>query len=261
MIALLIRLYPARWRARYGLEFAAMLEARPLAPFDVADILLGALDAHLHLRGLAAAPEHSKGFTMTLRIGGYAAIAGGLLTLTALVGSQLAPDASVFWIPAIFIAIAALLIALVGLSAFQARRHPRLIWAAFVLPAVGAFVSLVGLIGMATNGDARFIADYSAWYVWSVGMLAMFVGSALFAIATWRTRTLARPAAAMLAVGALLVIPLLGGLEFASFMPEAMAPLVALVAVVGFTFGWTGLGISALRIDGLSRARLEPTLP
>ena len=73
MIALLLRLYPARWRARYGDEFAAVLEERPLGPFDVADILLGALDAHLHLRGLGAASEHGKGFAMSLRIGGYAA--------------------------------------------------------------------------------------------------------------------------------------------------------------------------------------------
>ena len=53
-----------------------MLEERALGPFDVADVLLGALDAHLHLRGLGAASEHRKGFTMSLRIGGYAAILG-----------------------------------------------------------------------------------------------------------------------------------------------------------------------------------------
>jgi hypothetical protein len=65
MIALLIRLYPARWRARYGDEFAVVLEERPLGPFDVADVLLGALDAHLHLRSLGAASEHRKGFAMS----------------------------------------------------------------------------------------------------------------------------------------------------------------------------------------------------
>ena len=55
MRSLLIRLYPARWRARYGDEFAAILEERPLGPFDVADILLGAFDAQLRLRGRDAA--------------------------------------------------------------------------------------------------------------------------------------------------------------------------------------------------------------
>ena len=41
----LVRLYPASWRARYGEEFEALLEERPLGPFDVADVLLSAVDA------------------------------------------------------------------------------------------------------------------------------------------------------------------------------------------------------------------------
>ena len=89
MIALLIRLYPARWRERYGDEFAAVLAERPLGPFDVADVLLGALDAHLHLRGLGAASQHAKGFAMSLRIGGYAAILGGILWFVALAGNAI----------------------------------------------------------------------------------------------------------------------------------------------------------------------------
>ncbi len=42
-----LRLYPSDWRARYGDEFAALLEDYPLTPFALFDILLGALDAHL----------------------------------------------------------------------------------------------------------------------------------------------------------------------------------------------------------------------
>jgi hypothetical protein len=67
MIALLLRLYPARWRARYGDEFEQILADRPLGPFDVADILLGTLDAHLHLRGLRAASAHRGQSTMNRR--------------------------------------------------------------------------------------------------------------------------------------------------------------------------------------------------
>ena len=85
MIGLLLRLYPAAWRRRYGDEFAAILEERPLGPFDVADVLLGAVDAHLNLRGRWADAGHRRGFTMTLRIGGVAAILFGLLW--ALVGA------------------------------------------------------------------------------------------------------------------------------------------------------------------------------
>ena len=84
MIALLIRLYPARWRARYGDEFEALLAERPLGPFDVADVALGALDAHLHLRGLGSWSEHRRGFPMSLRIGAWAAIVGGALLFSGL---------------------------------------------------------------------------------------------------------------------------------------------------------------------------------
>ena len=45
----LLRLYPRAWRERYGEELAAQLEAeRPLRLGVVADLVRGALDAHLH---------------------------------------------------------------------------------------------------------------------------------------------------------------------------------------------------------------------
>ena len=91
MIAFLLRLYPARWRTRYGDEFAALLAERPLGPFDVADVLLGALDAQLHLRGLGSWSEHRRGFPMSLRLGGVAAFAGGTLMLSGWIWSGVDP--------------------------------------------------------------------------------------------------------------------------------------------------------------------------
>ncbi|HEY7781874.1 MAG TPA: hypothetical protein VIC85_16905 [Ktedonobacterales bacterium] len=44
----LVRLYPRHWRTRYGDELVDLLESRPLGPLDLLDVLLGALDAHLH---------------------------------------------------------------------------------------------------------------------------------------------------------------------------------------------------------------------
>ena len=41
------RLYPRDWRARYGEEFAALLEDYPLTPYALFDLFMGALDAHL----------------------------------------------------------------------------------------------------------------------------------------------------------------------------------------------------------------------
>jgi hypothetical protein len=46
---LLLRLYPRAWRERYGEELSAQLGAqRPLRIGIVADLVRGALDAHLH---------------------------------------------------------------------------------------------------------------------------------------------------------------------------------------------------------------------
>jgi hypothetical protein len=43
----LLRLYPRRWRERYGEEFALVLRATPPGPGTVLDVVRGALDAHL----------------------------------------------------------------------------------------------------------------------------------------------------------------------------------------------------------------------
>ena len=185
LAALLVRAYPSRWRARYGDEFAAILDERPLGPFDVADILLGAVDAHLHLRGLGAASEHGKGFAMTLRIGGYAAVVGGILWFIGLAAASALGESGGVFVLAFAAGSIALLVALVGLSSFQARRYPVLIWASFVVPAIGAVLSIVGLVGMVLIGEGRFLGDWSAWAVWAFGLVTLFIGSALFGVATW----------------------------------------------------------------------------
>jgi hypothetical protein len=244
---LLLALYPASWRTRYGEEFELILRDRPLGPFDVADVLLGAMDAHLHLRGLGAASQHGKGFAMSLRIGGWAAIAGGLLWFIGLAAAS-ANDADDdgIWSLLLLAGTAALLVALVGLSAFQARRNPRLVWAAFILPAVGAVVSIVGIIAMAVAGDRPFLGDLSPWYVWVFGMLAMFIGSALFGIATLRTGTLSRTGAVMLAVGSLVLVPVMAGIS-GGIVPEQVGMIVTAVTFLAFAGGWVVLGVSALR--------------
>jgi hypothetical protein len=260
MIALLIRLYPARWRARYGDEFGQILADRPLGPFDVADVLLGALDAHLHLRGLGAASEHRKGFAMTLRIGGYAAILGGVLWLLSLAGNAINNGGDSFspWLGyAIVGATAMTLVALIGLSAFQARSHPALTWAAFAIPALGAVVGLIGYAAIVVTGDsdAALMGAISPWALASIGLVTMVLGSILFAVATWRARSLSRTAAGLLAAGAVLTVVALFGASGALPSPFVMVAVIA--GVVLFPVGWIAMGVSALRIDGLGSASLE----
>jgi hypothetical protein len=258
MIALLLRIYPARWRARYGDEFAALLEGRPIGPFDVADILLGALDAHMHLRGLGAASEHRKGFAMTLRLGGYAAIVGGPLWLLGLAGASAdQTDTAGPWIVLMSCGTAALLVALIGLSSFQARRYPRLTWAAFALPAAGTGVSAVGAIAMAAIGDRPFVGDLSPWYVWMFGTIAMFAGSGLFAIVTWRTRTLSRRGAGILAITPVAVFVSIPAMAGVVPFPDVLVTALFFVALAGFVGGWVALGVSAVRSTGAAPITLE----
>jgi hypothetical protein len=261
IIALVLRSYPARWRARYGDEFAVVLGERPLGPFDVADVLLGALDAHLHLRGLGAASQHAKGFAMSLRIGGYAAILGGVLWLYILVGNAVndgAETGAPFIGYAIVGATVMTLIALIGLSAFQARRHPVLTWAAFVIPALGAVIGLLGYAAIVLTGDSDsvLIAGISPWMVGSIGLVTMVAGSSLFAVATWRARSLSRPAAGLLAIGAVLVVVALLGVGSGG-LSSPVAIIAVIAAIVAFPAGWISLGISALRITGPRPIKLE----
>ncbi len=98
-----------------------------------------------------------------------------------------------------------LLVALVGLSAFLARSHPVLSWAAFAVPAGGAVVSLIGVAGMPFVGDRSMVGDLSPWYVWVFGTLTVFLGSGLFAMVTYRTAALSRIAAITLGVGSVAI--------------------------------------------------------
>jgi hypothetical protein len=250
MRALLLRCYPARWRARYGDEFAAILEERPLGPFDVADVFLGALDAHLHLRGVGAASDHTRGFAMSLRIGGAAAIVGGLSWIAALVGSGTTGDmsSSPIWAVLLLLGTVGLLVALIGLSAFQARAHPALIWAAFALPALGGAVSLVGFAAMLIVGDQPVLGELSAWWIWMFGTIGLVIGSAIFALVTWRTRALSRAAATLMLVGSLMLIPMFGIGAGGSDSPLT-ADILLFVMVVVFGSGWAWLGASAIRLD------------
>lgn len=243
MIALLLRLYPARWRARYGDEFTVLLTERPLGPFDVADLLLSALDAHLHLRALGTDLDHRRGGPMTLRIGGSAAIAGGVLWFGGLVLSQLGHGA----VPGpamVMLGTLALLVGLTGLSAFQARRYPRLTWAAFALPAIGAVVSVIGIAGIATTGEEPFVGGQSGWSLWFLGLLTLVAGSGLFAIATLRVRTLSRWGARSLGAGSAVLLPAIGG---GLSGPELAAQLLVAASLGSFAGGWMALGVSALR--------------
>jgi len=92
----------------------------------------------------------------------------------------------------------------------------------------------------------------------SIGLLTLVLGSSLFAIATWRSRSLSRGASVLLAAGAVLVVPALfvGGAGGGGFQwSVAIIPVIG--AIVAFPAGWIALGVSALRITGPAAIRFE----
>jgi len=241
----ILRLYPSAWRERYRDEMESILDERPPGPFEMADLLLGALDAHLHRRGLGNPSEHRKGTTMSLRIAGIAAIIGGALWgLTWLI---IAADQ--FFgggegnIPIAFLtmlaACVALLVALASLSAFQAREHQRATWLSFVVPAIGAVMVAGGFIGMAVLDG-----------LWAVGMIGLFmftIGSAIFGAVTYRTGVFARQASAVLAVGG--AVSALGFVVVLTVDWNSGAQSVMFVGMAVFSMGWILMSADAIRRD------------
>jgi hypothetical protein len=246
MRSLLIRCYPARWRARYGDEFEAILEARPLGPFDVADILLGALDAHLRLRGRGAGIHEGRRFTMSLRIGGIAAIAGASLIgiVIVLTGGHTEGSVNANTI-ALLVALAALLVALTGMSAFQARSNPWLVWTAFAVTAVGTVLIFIAGVSDLAGVGPRDWRDGPL----PIGVVAVGLGSAAFGIATYRASVLSRKGASSLVIGP--AVGFIGAIAVGQDLWGLGMPLV-LVGIVSFLAGWFTLGVAAIRLDRTS---------
>jgi hypothetical protein len=252
MRSFLTRLYPARWQERYGDEFEAVLEEVPLGPFDVADIVLGAVDAHLRLRNRKAGIRHERGFSMSLRIGGMAAIIGaGVLALGIVLASGLFGDTGDIGIGGqalvLVSALTSLLVAVLGLSAFQSRTHPTLAWGGFALPAVGTVIGLVGVIGLFLVGD-------EFWNLMALGVFCVFAGSALFAVATYRAGVLSRGGSALLVAGSILTVAVMLNAIFQFPLGELTGP-IGIVGFTAYTLGWVVLGIHAIRLD---RPATEP---
>jgi hypothetical protein len=248
----LVRLYPAAWRDRYGDELAALLEDRPPGPFDVADLVLCAIDAHLHLRGLGNRSEHRKGIPMSLRLAGLAAILGGGLWITFFVivsfsytGSA---DLDVVWFPVVLGAGLLTLAALAGLSAFEFRDHPRWVWIAFLVPAVGIGLVLVALGRTLLIDDWEYGEGSVGAPILYGGLLLVLVGSIVFAAVSRPAHGLRRLGAIAIAAGALVTLPSLFG----------VLPAIGLdVGGLLFGSGWIALGLDAVQRD---RSALRPRL-
>jgi len=181
---------------------------------------------------------------MSLRLGGFAAFAGGALLLTGWVWSGVDSADSDPGIWFFMAGMILLLIGLTGLSAFQARTHPALVWAAFLVPAVGGAVMTFGLIAMAVFPDQPIVGDWAGWNFFFLGLLTTVVGSFLFAVATLRTRALPRSGAAFLAIGsALALLSFIGSMGLGEWLQP-----VFIAGFLAFPVGWIVLGLQVIRL-------------
>jgi protein-S-isoprenylcysteine O-methyltransferase Ste14 len=239
----LLRLYPRAWRDRYGEELAALLEDRPAGPFDVIDLVLGALDAHLHWRNLDNRLEHRKGIPMSLRLSGLAAIVGGGLWTTFFVIVSFAYsglDLDLVWFPVVLSAGVLLLAALAGLSAFQFRDHPRWVWIAFIVPALGIGLVIVALARTLVTGDWSYDQGSPGAAILYGGLLLILIGSIVFAAVSWDSRGLRLLGTIAIAGGTLVTLPALLG---------ALPPIGLVVGGLLFGGGWIAEGLNAVRQD------------
>jgi hypothetical protein len=191
------------------------------------------------------AAEHGGHLAM-LRIGGFGAIIGGALWFAGIAGASAADDDSdVLWMVVEVLGGLGLLVALAGLSAFQAHREPRLAWAAFGIPALGTVVSLAGMVAMTVVPDEPIVGTWSGWSVWIVGLLTTVLGSILFAVATIRAAVLSQRAAIVLAGSAVAII----GVAFVTIdaVDQTFTRILPAAALAAFAGSWMALGVTALR--------------
>jgi hypothetical protein len=152
------------------------------------------------------------------------------------------------WLALLALGTVGLLLALIGLSAFQAHSDPILAWAAFAIPGLGTLVSVVGLTVMAfgPGDDPLVLGSFSAWSVWILGLLGTMVGSIIFAVASIRAAVFSRRAAIALAVSSASVLLFVFG-AMGTNTQEPLMQLVLAVVLGSFAASWMALGIMALR--------------
>lgn len=133
----LLSLYPASWRARYGEEFAALLENCPLTFTTFADVVLGALDAHI-------APQDTTGRILAMinqpRRTAIAVFSAYILYVLAGIGFQKMSEYDDF---------------------FDAARTYSLIGTGYTILSAGAIISLLAVL--AGGLPLAFAALRFAW--------------------------------------------------------------------------------------------------
>lgn len=179
MRAALVRLYPRSWRDRYGVEFEAMLEEQRATLGAVADVVLGAVDAHLTKN----APE-SRGRWLHLLPG--LLLTFGALIWTAAQGFNVGRPWDQQSATAIQIATFSLPIVGVGILAESSFRcgSSRLRWVGSAIPTAGFLALAAGyLISMYAFLWLPYDWAIPLWRLTEVLVVGGFVAQLIWAVA------------------------------------------------------------------------------
>ena len=189
---------------------------------------------------------------MSQRIAGSAAVLSGVLWMIFFAIAAISytgVDADVAWFPVVFGAGLLLLAALAGLSAFEFREHPRWVWIAFLVPAIGICLVLVALARTLLIDDWTYGEGSVGAPLLYGGLVLVLIGSVIFAAVPRAARGLRRLGTFSIAVGTVVTLPAMFG----------VLPSIGLV-VGGLLFGggWVLNGLDAIRRDRDSiRVRLS----
>ena len=215
----LLRLYPARWQRRYASEMDALLADEPPGARARLDLVVGAIDAHLHPWWVPAWPVAAAA------AGGVAWTFAGAVAL----GQPVPPDWPGYLqetLPLVLAAAALLLLATLGASTRLGTRDPATVRAGRPVAVVGWVAWIVLLAGAVGNLDAGAPLALAATAA-AAGIL--LVGIALIGADDWGTGV------ALLVAALVIVVP---------------APWSA----AAFGVAWTVAAIAQLR-DPRPRAR------
>lgn len=220
----LLRLYPAAWRERYEAEFIGTLQDRSVGLTGSADIVRGAIDAHLHPELTGGTPH-----VWTHRLPGFMAMAAGLIWSWYYLRILLAAPEE--WGYGIFIAMLLMLFAVLGDYMASHARQIGLTLSVLVAAALLAGAQPLHVIG---GGMLNFALGAAAALLLSGGMLTLAALRAGIGVGVrW-----------LLIVGALLVpitvaVPIMGG--FGPTDPGGAPAMV--VAILPYGIAWAIIGL------------------
>jgi hypothetical protein len=164
---LLLRLYPAAWRERYGEEFLEIVARERGTPLLALDVLAGAFDAHLNSRLGARAAKPAAGAT------GGLAMVGGLSFRCADADRQTRAE-----MLRSSLLLAGLILAMTALFVVLRRTYGSTLW----VEALGFAAMPLSLALWSAQGVLRY-------RTWTVRGLLVLLVAAVSLLGAWLTRS------------------------------------------------------------------------